>query len=537
MSEDQSDGSGELSTGVAIIRLLELYGVDTVFGIPGTHSIELYRGLSTSSIKHVSPRHEQGAGFMADGYARASGKPGVCFVISGPGVTNIATPMGQAKSDSVPLLIISPVNDPDSAGRNLGRLHEIDDQSAVTRPLTVFSEIVKDVDEIPRLIARAFDVFHSERPGPVHLHIPLSILRGTISQPWQASVIAAPLEPDASLIAVAASQIKKSRQCVIVAGGGCRHYGELVAALAEKIPCPAVTTVAGRGALPAGHPLSTGAQLAAKQCQDLVATSDLAIIVGTELSETDHWLDKLDLPEQQIWINLDQPLLDLRGQGLTILGDAMIALPKLSAQLDAPANDDLRNAYQRCQAIRQRHGETFDARQKKHWRVITEIRKALPAGCMVFSDMTQLAYTAIDHWPLEFSNSWHHPCGFGTLGFALPAAIGARFSDPELPLLVIVGDAGLQYTIAEMAVAGQYQSQIVVLLWQNESLQQIADDMHEAGIEPVGVAQDDPDFVSLAAEFGWVAKRLSGVFELGDAIEDAFSRKCPVLLELCEQDI
>jgi len=133
-----------MKAGEALVRLLEAYEVDTVFGIPGTHSLELYRGLAGSGIRHVSPRHEQGGGFMADGYARVSGKPGVCFVITGPGVTNIATPLGQAYMDSVPMLVISPVNTPDPGRRNVGRLHEITDQAAVTAPLTAFSAVAND---------------------------------------------------------------------------------------------------------------------------------------------------------------------------------------------------------------------------------------------------------------------------------------------------------------------------------------------------------------------------------------------------------
>ena len=150
-----------MKVGEALVELLEAYGVDTVFGIPGTHSLELYRGLARSSIRHISPRHEQGGGFMADGYARNSGKPGVCFVITGPGVTNITTPLGEAYMDSVPLLVISPVNTPDPSRQNVGRLHEITDQASVTAPLTAFSATASCAEDVPELLARAFAVFSS----------------------------------------------------------------------------------------------------------------------------------------------------------------------------------------------------------------------------------------------------------------------------------------------------------------------------------------------------------------------------------------
>ena len=160
----------------ALIDLLAEYGVDTVFGIPGVHTLEFYRYLSDSNLTHVVTRHEQGAAFMADGYARASGRPGVALVISGPGVTNTATALGQAYADSVPLLLISTVNRLDSLGRGWGLLHELTDQDAVTSPMTAFSATARSVDEIPGLLARAFTRFKSQRPRPVHLSIPLDVL-------------------------------------------------------------------------------------------------------------------------------------------------------------------------------------------------------------------------------------------------------------------------------------------------------------------------------------------------------------------------
>lgn len=162
--------------GEAAIALLEAYGVDTVFGIPGVHTLDLYRGLGRSRIRHVLTRHEQGAGFMADGYARVSGRPGVCVLITGPGVTNAATPMGQAYSDSVPMLVLSSENPTTDLGQGRGRLHEITSQQAVTAPLTALSATARRAEEIPGLIHQAFAVLASRRPRPVHIAIPRDIL-------------------------------------------------------------------------------------------------------------------------------------------------------------------------------------------------------------------------------------------------------------------------------------------------------------------------------------------------------------------------
>ncbi|MDL4864271.1 thiamine pyrophosphate-binding protein, partial [Halomonas elongata] len=151
-----------------LIQLLEAYGVDTAFGIPGVHTIELYRALGESRLRHVTPRHEQGAGFMADGHARASGLPAACFIITGPGMTNIATAMGQALADSVPMLVISSVNQRASLGRGQGRLHEMPHQRETLAGVSVFSHTLHDPEALPEVMARAFSIFHSARPGPVH---------------------------------------------------------------------------------------------------------------------------------------------------------------------------------------------------------------------------------------------------------------------------------------------------------------------------------------------------------------------------------
>ncbi|MDH0099159.1 thiamine pyrophosphate-binding protein, partial [Pseudomonas sp. GD04158] len=162
--------------GEFLVKQLEAWGVDTVFGIPGVHTVELYRGLPGSGIRHITPRHEQGAGFMADGYARVSGKPGVCFIITGPGMTNILTAMGQAYADSIPMLVISSVNERARLGLGKGYLHELPNQRAMTAGVTAFSHTLMSVEELPGVLARAFAVFEGERPRPVHIELPLDII-------------------------------------------------------------------------------------------------------------------------------------------------------------------------------------------------------------------------------------------------------------------------------------------------------------------------------------------------------------------------
>ena len=174
----------ETTCGEALIRLLAAYGVDTVFGIPGVHTLDVYRGIANSGIRHVQAKNEQGAGFMADGYARASGKPGVCTLITGPGVTNAATPMGQAFADSIAMLVISSENATDTLGKGWGCLHEITNQQAVTEPLTALSATALSPDDVPELIGQAFSLFSTGRRRPVHLSIPVDVLAMPVTADW-----------------------------------------------------------------------------------------------------------------------------------------------------------------------------------------------------------------------------------------------------------------------------------------------------------------------------------------------------------------
>lgn len=521
-----------MRVGEALVKLLKSYGVDTVFGVPGTHSIELYRGLQAGGVRHILARHEQGAGFMADGYARNTGRPGVCFVITGPGVTNALTAIAQAYSDSVPMLVISPLNDPIDGGINAGRLHEISDQSVVSKQMCAFSEIARSVDEIPLLVRRAFHLFASERPRPVHIHIPLSVLSGSVEEPWQAEPVTTLANPDQAKVQQVATALVNAEQPVIVAGGGCRHYGEKVQMLAEQVPCPVITTVAGRGVLPGTHPLHPGAQLASEPIRELLGSSDYALVLGSELAETDHWQAELKLPAVHTWVNIDDTL-SQRCNGDFLHADASEFISRLLKSLPAPQVQQARAAYQRCSSIRNSSEQARSSSQQRHWRLLVELRKSLPDTVRVCSDMTQLAYTAIEHMPWQTPNSWFHPNGYGTLGYAVPAAIGVKLSEPELPVLAIVGDAGFQYTMAEVAVAVEYNAPVVILICNSNSLQQIEEDMLAADIEPLGTSMHNPDFITLSQSLGAQAVSATGLYDVGRLIQSAFDAQQTTVIELC----
>ncbi len=503
-----------MRAGQALVRMLEAYGVDTVFGIPGTHSLELYRGLASSTIRHVSPRHEQGGGFMADGYARATGRPGVLFVISGPGVTNAATPIGEAFLDSVPMLIISPMNTPDPGKENRGRLHEITDQAAVTAPITAFSAVVNNTNDIPLLLARAFSVFASQRPRPVHISIPIPLLRSEIGPAWSAVVL--PARPTAALGDLYACRdlLATAARPVILAGGGATRAAEKVVSLAEGISAPVITTVAGRGIIPASHRLCLGAQLGAAGAREVLANADVAVLLGTELAETDHFSEHLRLPRRQIRVNLNPAALAAPDTAIALPADVGHVAAGL-AEICSPAPVQRQDwATKICAEVRASVRTGVNAKTKHHLAVLDLVMATVAENTLFVSDMTQLAYTAVNLLPLERPGCWLHPTGFGTLGYALPAAIGAKLSEPDRPVLAIAGDAGFQYTGQEMTLAAELGLAITLILWNNDRLLQIEEDMRDAGFKPLAVKQKNPDFELWARACGWRAERADNLAEL-----------------------
>jgi 5-guanidino-2-oxopentanoate decarboxylase len=520
-----------LTAGQTLVRLLANYGVETVFGIPGVHTLELYRGLPGSGIRHVLTRHEQGAGFMADGYARATGKPGVCFLISGPGVTNAATAIGQAYADSIPLLVISSVNNRESLGQGWGCLHECKDQRLLTEAITSFSAIAMSAAEIPELIARAFAVFGSERPRPVHLSIPMDVLAEPVDMDWSNDVrhpAPRPAAPQAAILE-AIALIGAARRPVMIVGGGAVDAAPMVQKLAEHLQAQVFSTVSGKGILAANHPLYAGSTLCMPEGWQAVEQADLVVAIGTEMAETDFWRERLTINAPMVRIDIDPSKFTARyASAVALCGDAgatltalLYELPK-AARATAP-HTDLLARVERSQA----------PLQSTHLRIIRAIEAVLPERARIASDMTQLAYSANYLMQVNGPRRWLHPTGYGTLGYGVPAGIGAQIACPDDPVLVLVGDGGILYTLTELATAQEELSgSLVVLLWNNEALGQIRDDMLDKQIEPIGVLPRNPNFCGLARDFGCVATRPASLGELQLELTAGFRRQGVTLIEL-----
>lgn len=531
---DQLDA--KMTCGQALVKLLEAYQVDTVFGIPGVHTLELYRGLPGCNIRHVLTRHEQGAGFMADGYARVTGKPGVCFIITGPGLTNIATPMGQAYADSIPMLVITSVNETHTLGKGWGRLHETQNQRAISEPLTAFSATAYQVDDIPDLIARAFSVFNSERPRPVHIEIPLDVLAAEVTWDWTAEVrlpARRPL-PDLDSLSAAAALLNNAQRPMIIAGGGALEAVESIQDLAEKSQAAVFTTVAGKGILPPSHPLHAGAVLCTEPAWDFVATADVVLAIGTELADTDMWRDKLPIRGKVIRVDIDpRKMNDLYPAAVAIVSDAQAAVDALLDKV-APAATN-RDVSAELNNLKSAIAEAQPPLQQKHIAVLEVLRRRLPDNAFIATDMTQIAYTGNYSYVVNGVRSWLHPTGYGTLGYGLPAGIGAKIGAPDRPGVVLSGDGGFLYTVQELATATEeLQSPFVILLWNNDSLGQIRDDMVALDIPPIGVSPQNPDYLKVAEGFGCRTQKPESLTALDAALEKALVYNGVTLIEMHE---
>jgi thiamine pyrophosphate-dependent acetolactate synthase large subunit-like protein len=516
--------------GRAVISLLEAYGVDTVFGMPGVHTLEFYKGLAASKIRHVLVRHEQGAGFMADGYARATGRPGVCLVITGPGVTNAATAMGEAYSDSVPMLVLSSVNATADLGMGRGRLHEITSQQAVTEPLTAFSKTALGAGEIPDLLARAFTLFASARPRPVHIALPLDVLVEPAEFAIAARTPPSPPSPSADALAAAATLLQAARRPVVIAGGGSIDCAGALERFAATLGAPVIVTNAAKGVIADDHPLCLGATLSLTPTQDLLASADVVVAVGSELAETDSWTDRLPFSGELIRIDIDTMAAQRDYPAkVALVGDAGNALRALNDAIDA---NSCTITDRERDGVRKKCVNAMSPLSRTHMIVLDAMRGVLPDDAIVVTDMTQIAYTGNTYYPCARPRSWFHPNGYGTLGYALPAAIGARLGAPQSAVVALVGDGGLLFTVQELATAAELGLPLVIILWNNDGLGQIRDDMISKGIPEVGVNPRNPDYQLLARAFGCHAVRPDSLDGFADAITNALGADVPTLIEV-----
>src|SRR6202453_3242705 len=332
-----------LTCGELLVKLLEDFGVDIVFGIPGVHTVELYRGLPSTRIRHITPRHEQGAGFMADGYARVSGKPGVCFIITGPGMTNILTAMGQAYGDSVPMLVISSVNRMEQLGMGGGRLHELPSQRSLTSNVTALSHTLMRRDELAAVLTRAFAIFGSARPRPVHIEIPIDVITAPADHvDRKLGAIPSRPAPCPRAVSRAVEVLLAARRPVVLLGGGANRAAAEARQLVEALDAPTACTINAKGILPKGHPLSLGSNASLRPVRELLLASDAVLAIGTEMGETDYDLVfdgnlRIKCPLVRIDIDPEQVNRNFPAD-VAIVSDSKLGIESLLMRIDGREN-------------------------------------------------------------------------------------------------------------------------------------------------------------------------------------------------------
>lgn len=528
--------------GAQLSHMLKDRGVTHIFGIPGVHNQEMYRGIEEAGLTHILARHEQGAGFMADGYARATGRPGVCYVITGPGLCNIMTPMGQAYSDSVPMLVISSCLDETAALQ--GQLHQMKDQEIAAGTVCDWSHTAHSAAAAYELVDRALIEFDTLRKRPKHIQVPIRQLEArAAAHPVGSDTPLSNMGSDTAQAGLLRDKLHAAERPLFIFGGGAAiqqgqmQTGDMPIGQTPdwleaflSLGAASFTTYAGRGIIPDDAPLHFGASLPRAESGDIIASADLVVAVGTSLAEVDLWRHHLGHRSDLVRIDIDPQ----------VLSDGQHAQIKLRAHADSLLNEVFDQpitpktswSATDVKATRARWLAEVAAHYQGIVPLSDALRAATPADTMFYSDMTQFAYAAKEVFPMDRPQHWHHPYGFGTLGYALPAAIGGAIAREGKPTIAIAGDYGFQYTIQELATAVELQLPLPIILWDNGKLKEIEDSMIRAQIAPNAVIQQNPDFGKLAEAYGAYAANPQSISAFQTAVQDALKADRPTVIRI-----
>jgi len=506
-----------MTGGEAVVQALRAHGVELVFGIPGTHTLPIHRHLAACGIRHVTPRHEQGGGYAADGYARVSGRPGVVLATSGPGVINAATAAATAYADSVPVLVISPAMPTDVQGRDTGYLHEGKDQGAAMDALVAWSRRATTPAEAAAAIDEAFAHFAAGRPRPVHVEVPLDVLAasGEVAAGERTAPRAATPDVDR-----AAELLARAERPALVLGGGARG----AAHAAARLGIPVITTVNGKGIVDERSPLSLGASIRLRAAQEWLAGRDVVVAVGTELGESDLWGPMPELRGKLIRVDVESGQLHKNAHAdVAVLGDARAVLEALPSRA---ADEDLEPVREAIRAEALADGAPW-------LELVRALDETLGPDGILAGDSTMAAYYGAVHFlPMDPRRRFAYPTGYATLGYALPAAIGAKLAAPERPVIALIGDGGLLFTVSELATAAELGVPLPVVVPNNRGYGEIRNQMRDAGIDPIGVDLKVPDLPLLGQAFGGAGVRVDDPASLAPALREALERPGPTVIEV-----
>jgi len=519
--------------GRAIVRALAERNVDLVFGIPGTHNLEIYRHLTGSGIRHVTPRHEQGGGYAADAYARVSGKPGVVITTTGPGLTNAITAAATSYADSLPVLYISPGMPTGMERADIGWLHEMKDQHACIDAAVDRSIRVTSAAEAYVAIHETFDRWETGRRRPVHVEVPIDVLDGE----YDDAALTRPENrftrptPSASNVASAADALAGAGSVMMIVGGGARLATDEVRAVAERLGAPVVTTVNGKGILPEDHPLSLGAAIRLPEAHALLTEADALLIVGSVLGDDEQWGNVVQASGVVVRLDVDSAQLD---KNLTathhLHGDAAVTLRLLLQALPEEVPNRLRRSASTMRAKLDAAAMVAGAPFAPFHEALASV---LPPTAIFSGDSAQVSYNGTaSQWNSMRPSQFVYPAGFATLGYGIPGGIGASLAAPGTPVIVVAGDGGTMFTIQEFATAVDLGLPLPVVVFNNAGFQEIREGMEARGIDPLGVDVRSPDFPLLGKAFGGEGRRVHTPAELAEAVAEALQAAVPTLIEV-----
>ena len=523
----------------ATIATLRVHDVDTIFGIPGNHTLPLYDAIySEAGIRHVLARHEQGVGFMAEGYARVSGRPGIACTITGPGATNIATPVAEAYADSIPLLVISSSMPLRWHERSWGGLHETKNQFASIEALAGWSRAVAGVEEIPSALHEAFRYLRYGRPRAAYLEIPYDLLSvsADIELPEAASLESSQF-PSETEIGQAAALLHAAQRPLIVAGAGVTAAGanEELARLAELLSAPVLLGAKSHDVLPTDFPLaltSTGYDLV-PELLELVTSSDAVLVVGSKLGSKRSGEGALPLPTPLVQIDIDPTEIGRHyPTTVSIVADARPALAALIQQVqeDQPVRASRIAEIASARSALRTYTEQYLGEAVT---LLDTLRAALPSDTVVVADMTMLGYASARSFPVYEPRTFIHPFEYCSIGCGFPLALGAKVAQPKRPVVALCGDGGFLLNAAEIATAVQEQIDVIIIVFNDNAFTAVKKTQHQIYTDRY-IATDlrNPDFVMLAQSFGAHGVKAKSPAELQEAIKHALQTGGTTLIEV-----
>jgi len=523
-----------MTGGRAVALALKEEGVEHVFGIAGTHNCPLFDGAyDEPAIQVVTVRHEQGASMMAAGYARASGKIAACFVVPGPGLTNALTGMGMAYSESTPLLMVGGQNTLAQLEREGDHFHELPNSMGVAAALCGYTQRVSTPGAIPGAVREAMRAMRCQRPRPAYIEVPLDVQNGEAEVTLLARETFSRPRGDAASIARAAEALKSAKRPFIFAGGGVvsAQGSEALARLAELLGAPVVTSMFARGAISDRHPLALGDGWGRfKLYDELLAAADLVLIVGSRIDIVSDVNLGAGFPKRIVQVDLDPRVVGLRRPvEVGVVGDAATVLRSVAAAL---AGEEDRQCWFDLAGFRQRKRAWMVEHAGPVLELIEDLRAAVPEDTIIVDDLTLVGY-----WmPLLFETyqprTLIHPGTYGTLGYALPAAIGAKLACPQQPVVAISGDGGFLFTLQELATAVAQKLNLVALVFNDNAYGAIRtyQDRVFRG-RRIGSDLANPDFVKLGEAFGAKSVRVEPN-ALGAAVRGALKTGGVWLIEI-----